>query len=336
MTITLKEIAGAMGLSIAAVSRALDGHTDISEETRRRVIETARRMGYVPNRAARQLRRQKADAVGYILPVASPRFADPFTSDFIAGMGDELANLPFDLLISTHLPGLTETEIYANWVQSRKVDGFILNRLQQDDPRIALLNEHNIPYASLERCAQSKPGTFLEVNNAGSIEALVSHLAAKSFSRFAFLGGPPELVIHQARLQGFKNGLKQGGLHIRKEWILSTELTSSSGQQAASNLLGDPTRPDVIMCLNDETAFGALRAARELGLVVGQDVAITGFDGVQASAFSNPPLTTLDFPVYQVARQLVQRLVAQIKKTDLPPDLPPIEPAVLLRASTGD
>ncbi len=336
MTVTLKEIAQTLGLSIAAVSRALDGHADISIETRRRVVETARQMGYVPNRAARQLRRQKADAIGYILPVASPRFSDPFTSEFIAGLGDELAGLPFDLFISTHQPGLPETEIYANWAQSRKVDGFILNRLKENDPRIALLNKHNIPYASLEKCAQSKTGSFVQVNNAGSVEKLVSHLVVKGYSKFAFLGGPPELVIHQARLQGFKNGLKRCGLDIRKELLAATELTSASGRQAAAKLLSKPNRPDAIICINDETAFGAMQAAKDLGLVVGHDVAVTGFDGVQASAFTNPPLTTLDFPVYQVARQLVQRLVTQIQNPSEWPDLPPIEPAITLRASTGD
>src|SRR4030042_5247172 len=100
MTVTIREIAKNLNLSIGAVSRALDGYSDISEETRLRVIQAAREMGYVPNRAARQLRRKKADAVGYILPANTPRFTDPFFSEFIAVLGDETAQHPFDLLIS--------------------------------------------------------------------------------------------------------------------------------------------------------------------------------------------------------------------------------------------
>ena len=97
MPVTIRDIAKKLNLSIAAVSRAMDGYPDISEETRQRVMETAHQMGYVPNRAARQLRRQKADAIGYILPSETPRFADPFFSEFLSGLGDETALHPFDL-----------------------------------------------------------------------------------------------------------------------------------------------------------------------------------------------------------------------------------------------
>ncbi len=104
MAITIRDIAKKLDLSIAAVSRALDGYPDISEATRRKVVQAALEMGYAPNRAARQLRRKKADAVGYILPAHTPRFADPFFTEFLAGLGDETAVHPFDLLISIAPP----------------------------------------------------------------------------------------------------------------------------------------------------------------------------------------------------------------------------------------
>src|SRR5512146_1096693 len=136
MSITIRDIAKKLGLSIGAVSRALDGYPDISEETRLRVVQTAHEMGYVPNQDARQLRRKKGDAVGYILPANTPRFADPFFTEFLAGLGDETAVHPFDLLISIAAPGQeAEHQIYRKWIQSHKVDGLILTHMHIHDWR---------------------------------------------------------------------------------------------------------------------------------------------------------------------------------------------------------
>ena len=101
MAVTIKDVARRLNLSITTVSRALDGYDDVAEETRRKVIQTAREMGYVPNRAARQLRKQRTETIGYILPTSAPRFSDPFFSEFISGLGDEAAVQGYDLLISS-------------------------------------------------------------------------------------------------------------------------------------------------------------------------------------------------------------------------------------------
>ena len=112
MPVTIRDVARHLNLSITTVSRALDGYDHVSEETRQRVIEAARELGYSPNRAARQLRRQRADTIGYILPSSAPRFSDPFFSKFIAGMADEAAQSSYDLLVSA-APAVQESEQQA-------------------------------------------------------------------------------------------------------------------------------------------------------------------------------------------------------------------------------
>ena len=102
---TIRDVAKKLNLSITTVSRALDGYDDVAEETRQLVIHTARKLGYTPNRAARQLRRQKAETVGYILPAGAQHFAEPFFTEFIAGLGNELAPRNYDLLVSAVAAG---------------------------------------------------------------------------------------------------------------------------------------------------------------------------------------------------------------------------------------
>ena len=123
MAVTIRDVARRLRLSITTVSRALDGYDDVAAHTRERVVRTARAMGYVPSRAARQLRRQRTDTIGYIIPGKPPYFTDPFSSEFIAGLGDAAASHNLDLLISTAAPicrylGWTPKRPDATWTMA--------------------------------------------------------------------------------------------------------------------------------------------------------------------------------------------------------------------------
>lgn len=335
MPITIREVAQRLGISISTVSRALDGYPDIALETRQRVQQAAREMGYVPNQAARQLRRKKADAIGYILPANAPRFADPFHAEFLAGLGDETSLHPFDLLISIAPPGdEAEQHIYTNWVLSRKVDGFVLNRVRRDDWRGQFLSEHGVFFAALENGHAELDYPYVEVDHFLGMTTLVQHLAQAGFRRLAFIGGPPDLVIHIRRLAGFRQALEQANLPFDLNLILTGDLTSDGGYQAVKQMRWIPGPPDAMICINDETAFGVLHALHEMGLQIGTDIAVTGFDGVRASQHTDPPLTTLDVPVYEIARQLVRMLAAEMNALPLASRQVIVQPRLLVRRST--
>lgn len=337
MPVTIRDIAKRLHLSIGAVSRAMDGYPDISKETRDRVVKTAQKMGYVPNRAARQLRRRKADAIGYVLPSNTPRFADPFFTEFVAGLGDETARHPFDLLISIAPPGEeAERRLYQSWIQGHKVDGLILTHLRLDDWRIDYLFEKQIPFTALESVPDARDFPRINIDRQSAVVELVQHLAMRGFRKIACIGGPVDLQSQAGQVQGYLNGLKTAGLRSRRGFLVESDLTSAGGYQASERLLSIPDPPEAIICINDETAFGVLRAAHELGLQVGRDLAVAGFDGVQASRFSEPPLTSLDIPVYDLACQLVRMLVPEIRGVPLPERQLVVRPGLLIRESTGE
>ena len=336
MAITIRDIAKKLNLSIGAVSRALDGYSDISEETRQKVVQAAQEMGYVPNQAARQLRRRKSDAVGYILPANTPRFADPFFTEFLAGLGDETAVHPFDLLISIAPPGEeAEKQIYRNWVRGHKVDGFILTHMHLHDWRAQFLFVNKIPFTTLENSLDGLDFPRIEVDREEGIGELITHLVNRGFNRIAYLGGPPDLKIQADQFNGYLRGLEANHLLFDASLVAAGDLNSLGGYQSARRLLSLPDSPDAIVCINDETAFGVLHAAHELGRQIGKDFAVAGFDGVQASRHTEPPLTSLDIPVYDIARQLVKMLVAEITRQPLAERKVMLLPKLLIRASTG-
>ena len=335
MPTTIRDVAKKLNLSITTVSRALDGYDDVAEQTRQLVIEAAKQMDYVPNRAARQLRLQKAETMGFIIPSISKRFDEAFFTEFIAGMGEELSHQNFDLLVSNATTDDSEHNLYHRWVNSHKVDGFILNRIHKYDWRVNYLARENIPFVALGKSQDKINYPCVRIEGADAYLDLVRYIQAKDFSRFAFIGGPKDLIDHIERLQWFKSALKNCALQLDHTSIVSTEMSSTAGYEATQMLITRPNPPDAIFCVNDEVAFGALHAAHEQGLMIGTDIAIVGFDGVQDAKHTEPPLTTLDIPVFDIARQLVDMLLKTIAgKTVETPVF--ITPKLLIRPSTGN
>jgi LacI family transcriptional regulator, galactose operon repressor len=336
MTVTIRDVAKYLDLSITTVSRALDGYPDVSETTRQRVVQAAHDLGYIPNRAARQLRRQRTDTIGYILPSGLSRFSEAFSNEFISGLADEAAQNSFDLLISSALAGGdAEHQTYQRWVSARRVDGFVLNRVRHTDWRIRYLIEQHIPFASFEHSIDPLDYPSIHVEAVNSVSNLVTLLVTQGCKRIAYVGGPEFLTIHIDRLEGYRRGLAINHLPEDPTIVHLADLSSNGGYQAAKRMLWLPDPPDAIICVNDETAFGVLRAAHEAHRIVGVDLAITGFDGVQDAIYTEPPLTTLDQPVYDIARQLVRMVLAEIAGIPIPERQVVIEPTLRIRASTN-
>jgi LacI family transcriptional regulator len=335
MPTTIRDVAKKLNISVYTVSRALDGYDDVADRTRELVIETANKMGYAPNRAARQLRRQKAETIGFIVPSISKRFSEPFFTEFISGLGEELSSQNFDLLISNAKTDDVERQLYQRWVNSRKVDGFILSRIRRHDWRVNFLSKWGIPFVALGRSQDDINYPSIRIEAADEYLDLVKHIQKNGFSQFAFIGGPSDLVNQIDRLKWFRSATRKCGLEVPRDRIVSTDMSSTGGYEAARALLGSPAPPDAILCINDESAFGALHAAREHGLAVGVDVAVAGFDGIQDSQHAEPPLTTLDIPVTDIARQLAGMVLEILGESKPQAKEIVVRPALLRRASTG-
>jgi len=336
MPVLIRDVAKRLKLSITTVSRALDGYDDVAAKTRRRVIRVAREMGYAPSRAARQLRRQRADVIGYILPAYGGHFTDPFFSEFIAGLGDEVTSHNFDLLVSTAPPGTAaEKQIYERWVQSRFVDGIVLNRMRLRDWRVKYLAKNNFPFVAHGHTLLRVDFPYIEMDSRSGFALLVRHLVERGHRRIAYIGAPPDITLQAERFAGYRDGLSAASIAFDESLVAEGDLTRSGGYQAAQRLLGLPEPPTAIIGVNDLTAIGAMRAAHERGLNIGDDLAVAGYDGTEDSAHTQPPLTTLKQPIYETAQRLVCMLLALIAKEQLVERQVILHPELIIRGSTG-
>jgi LacI family transcriptional regulator len=335
MPVSIRDVAHHLNLSITTVSRALNGYEDVSEGTRQRVLKAADELGYTPNRAARQLRRKCSDTIGYILPEDARRLYDPFFAEFIAGLGDEATNHEFELLVSTAPSGSQEEQhAYERWLHGRKVDGVVLNRMHLNDWRVQYLAQNKFPFVTMERSLDNYDYPSVETNGRLWFRKLIDHLVSLGHRRIAYVGTNPELKIHADRLAGYRDGLQAHELEFDPQMVVAGDLTSEGGFRAARFLLALPKPPTAITCVDDMTAMGVLHAAQEMGWSVGTNLAVTGFDGIEGFRHTQPPLTTINQPVYMIACRLVQMLVEQITGEVSEGLRVQIEPVLEIRQST--
>ncbi|NIS82497.1 MAG: substrate-binding domain-containing protein [Anaerolineales bacterium] len=335
MPVTIRDVARTLNLSVTTVSRALAGHDDVAEATRQRVVETAREMGYVPSHAARQLRRQRTETIGLIFPTLGSRFSDPFFSEFMAGIGDEASRCNHDLLVSVAPPGEEEETTYKRWVNSRRVDGFVLVRMRVHDWRIQYLTEAQVPFVAFGRSRTSDSFPHIGVDGGYGMCALVEHLVTLGHHRIAFIGAPSALTLAQDRLNGYRRGLQAAELPFDPTLVIEENLTRTGGYRAALTLLQYTPRPSAIIGANDLTALGAIRAAQERQLTVGRDIAIAGFDGIEAGEHTHPPLTTVHQPVYEIGGMVSEMLIRRIQRDPLEQEQVLLKPTLVVRQSCG-
>ena len=335
MAVTLKDIARRVGVSVTTVSRALGGYDDVAEETKRRILQAAQEMGYHPHIIAQSLQRQRTNTVGLIIPTAGPRFSDPYFTEILTGIGNEAAEHEFDLLVSTRAPGAQEREAYERIVGSRRVDGLLVIRTRCRDERIAYLMESGFPFVAFGRSDLDLDFPYVDVDGTKGLDEATQYLIDLGHRRIAYISAPLDLMFANYRLAGYKGTMERNGLPVREEWIAIGRLTQEDGYREGLKLLDLEPAPTAIIAANDLMALGAISAAQERGLIVGRDVAVTGFDDIPLAEHSHPALTTVRQPIYHIGTMICSMLIQVIHGEKLAERHILLEPTLVVRESSG-
>lgn len=336
VAVTLKHVADKVGVSITTASRALAGYRDVSEETRQRVAAAADALGYRPNITAQRLQKQRTDTLGFIMPTFGPRFSDPFFSEFMAGIGNEAAAHNYDLMISAHDPDSDgERQAYERAARGGWVDGVIVVRTRVDDRRIQLLSQQQCPFVAFGRTDCQIDYPYVDEDSLAGMSLLVQHFVDLGHRRIAFIAPPANLMFGHYRLQGYYQTMAANDLTVRPEWVVEGDLTQRGGAEQAAQLLTLEPMPTAIIAGNDLMAIGAIRTIQQRGLQVGQDIAVGGFDDIPLAAYTNPPLTTIHQPIYEIGRQACAMLIDIINGRPLLESHVLLMPTLVVRESSG-
>lgn len=337
MQVTLKDIAKKSGYSITTVSRALAGYDDVNEQTRHHIIAIANTLGYQPNLLARQLRTQRTQTLGLIIPSADNSISNEFFSQLLLGIGDSASRAGYSLLVSAHTPGEPEMTAYRRIVEGNRVDGVILARTRQHDERIAYLQRLQHPFVVNGRSAPGEPNDFpyIDVDSQTGIACIVHHLVELGHRQIGLILPPPEMAFTEYRHMGYRDGLAAAALDYHVDFVAYGDLQREGGFAQANALLDTHPEITAIVASNDLMALGAMHAAQARGLEVGIDLSVAGFDDIPVAEYAHPPLTTVHQPIYEIGRRLADLLSSIVNGE--PPEQTQmlLSSTLVVRASTG-
>lgn len=329
-----------LGLSISTVSRALNGYEDVAPATRDRIFQRAREIGYRPNPGARRLKSGKTSLVGVILPSAGDgvRFVDSVASSLLGGVEAELEIGGYSLIatMQTRNDPVRESALYENFIKGGWVDALLIVRTRVNDPRVVFARKAHIPFVTYGRTETTGPYAWVDTDNEQAFYLATLRQIEFGHRRIALLNGPLEYYFARLREKGYASALAKHGIALDQLLMLNGDLSEMSGYAMCRSLLGSPSPPTAIVCATDAMAIGALAACRERGIEVGKDVSIVGYGNSSASAFSDPPLTTIDHAVFENGRHIGQSLLRLLRSEAKPADIHYLEPVVLVpRNSDG-
>lgn len=313
MPISIKDVAEKAGVSPSTVSRVLANNPRISPQTSERVRMVLKEMNYHPNEIARSLVRQRSRTLGLILPNAIDQFfLNPFFPEVLRGISQSARKLGYDLFLSTASQGLNDVERLDQMVQSKRVDGVILLTVKLDDPLLKHVQDTHVPAVLIGRSpGQSMVASINNDNKKAGYDATM-HLLRLGHQRIGFIGGSPELILTIDRLAGYAQALSDGNVRFDPQLVTSEEFLEEGGYTGMMKLLALPTRPSAIIASDDVLAFGAMRAAGELGYHIPQDFAIVGFNDIPLAKIANPPLTTMNVHIFELGEGATTMLIDQI------------------------
>jgi len=311
---TIKDVAARAGVSIATVSRALNDKGDVSMRTREQVREAARAIGYSADWAARSMVTQKTRLVAvFVGDNAGHRdLSLVFFGKVLAAISRRLAQSSYD-------PLLLPTREFGS---EHRFDAAVLIGVDDDDALVADLTSRQVPLVGVDvRCAGGR-AAYVGSDHADGVRLALGHLHALGHRRIAHLAGAPNTVAGSERAEAFRREAKALGLDGSEELVRQGDFTSASGYRETCALLALAGRPTGIVAASDLMALAALQAIRDAGLQPGREVAVVGFDDLEAAALAHPPLTTIRQDRQELGTLAATRAIQLIEDPDAaPPDI---------------
>jgi DNA-binding LacI/PurR family transcriptional regulator len=304
---TLEAVAVRAGVSRATVSRVVNGHASVAPEIRDAVLRAVDELGYVPNSAARSLVTQRTGCFALVVSEPPTRVfsEDPLFASVIRTVSVERDRAGGQVVLM--LAGSAEShKRVERYIAGGHVDGVMLISMHGADPLPAAIHRMGVPVVSYGRPAVTVDLPYVDNDNVGGAQLAVRRLLDTGRRRIATIAGPLDMIGGQDRLTGYRNTLRDSD---RRSIVAVGDFTRESGAVAMRQLLGDDPALDAVFVANDLMAIGAMQALRGAGRRVPDDVAVVGFDDIEAASFTDPPLTTVRHPIVEQATAMVRLLL---------------------------
>lgn len=311
-----KQVAELAGVSEATVSRVFCSGGSVREQTRRKVLEAAQQIGYTPNAIARSFVLQRSENIGVILPVL-PKvhlFSAYYYSEILSGIGHEVERKGYSLLVQFRQAG--DASQYVTGFQKRKIDACIIlgvTTRDEDEQALAELHETGNPFCIVGG-RSPHPYNQVDADHVSGSKMAIRHLLESGHRRIAFVNGPLDYSNSVDRLSGVESALEDAGLKMQALYF-EGNYSRTSGYELARQLYEVRHSFDAVFAANDRMAIGLMQGLKERGMEAGRDYALVGYDDSEASRVTDPPMTTVRVPFFEMGRLAAKRLLQQIDES---------------------
>jgi LacI family transcriptional regulator len=325
---TISEVARTAGVSVSTVSHVVNGTRYVSPGTAKLVNDAIAKIGYIPNTLARSLKLASTSSVGLAISALS----NPYFSDIICAVESECARLGLMVFLSDTQDDPEKEIAVIRALHQRRVDGIIFAPSAEPKQALDYLIERKLPCVLIDRMADPRFDQ-IGVDNAQAIRTLVDHVVAQGHRNIAFVAGQPGFATTAERISGFHAALKTHGIGVPSDFVVTGNATTADAMAAANRLLSKKKPPSAIVTGNNLATIGVMRAVRERGLAIPDDLSLVGIDDFEWADLFEPRLTLVQQPVAEIGRQAAMLLVERITSPTRLPRAVRLEPTLQQRAS---
>jgi LacI family transcriptional regulator len=329
----LEQIAKLSGVSRSTVSRVINNDPNVSVVTREKVLQVVKRVNYAPNAAARSLAAGHTNVLGLVIPMGvAALFTDPYFTILIQGVSSACNLREYSVMLWLAEPEF-ERRMIRQIMHNGMLDGVIVSSMLMNDSLVRALADGGFPFILVGRHPTDARISYVDADNQGGAREAVTHLLRLGCTRVATITGPQNMIAGSDRLAGYRAALHDRGAAFDPALVAEGDFTEAGGYHAMQRLLS--RRPDAVFAASDIMALGALRAIREAGLRVPEDVALVGFDDLPQAARTDPPLTTIRQPVHRLGGTAVDTLIDVVEHPDSAPRRIVLPTELVVRTSCG-
>lgn len=329
---TIHDIARESGVSKSTVSLVLNNSPLVRPATAEKVRAVAEQLGYVYNRSAANLRQGVSNVIGMVVNDLS----NSFFVELLIGAERKMLELGYiTLLAHTAEDQGLQRRVLAS-MREQKAAGIIICPTFETPPEVVtLLRQWGMPFVTVMRALAGADADFVGCDNYSGIQMATQHLIDLGHKSIGFIGRNSTYAVSLERLKGYTDCLEANGITPNPDWMIETSISLAGGKDGMGRLLDQEDCPTGVVCYNDLIATGALSELGNRGLRAGEDIALIGSDGVAASAYCNPPLTTLALEPERLGEVASEMLMARLKNPDLPPMKHLFKPTLIIRDTCG-
>jgi LacI family transcriptional regulator len=308
--LNIHEVARQARVSIATVSRTINGVPSVTPELSRRVWKAIEEMGYYPNTQARALVSGRSRIFGLIVS----EITNPFFPEIIQGFEDVAVQHNYEILVTSTIHDPARMALAVRRMIERRVEGVAVVTFGMEEPLLDDLKLRKVPLAFIDVGPPLPLVSNIRIDYLNGVRQAVQHLAALRHSRIAFISGPLNLKSAMARRRAFTDAIREIGLAPNPRYMIEGDHTLEGGMAALREIARIRQRPTAVLCSNDMTAIGVLRQSYEEGIEIPRDLSVIGFDDIRLAQFVIPPLSTVKMSQTEIAQLAFNALLADVER----------------------